>query len=109
MTKSMKMLAKRDGRLLLAFLLFVVFAGLMIVQAWILLLYFRSIVHQDWTYFLKVFPSSALPPLDIGAACFDDCFPDLPFVPGWIGIVSFLLGLLVLIYIWWIPKSRGAL
>jgi hypothetical protein len=108
MTQSVKNVTKRDGRLSLALLLFVISAGLVGVQAWVLLFYFRSAVHQDWTYFLEMFPSFALPPLDPGATCFDDCFPDLPFVAGWIGIVSFFLGLFVLAYSWWMPKSRDS-
>ena len=108
MTESVKMVATRDGRLLLGLLLFVVCAGAVFVQAWIVLFYFRSAIHRDWASFLEEFPSYALPPLQPGEYCFDDCFPDLPFVAGWIGIVSFVLGLSVLAYVWWTPRLRNS-
>ena len=106
MTHSLKREAKRDGRLSLAILLFVTSAGSLITQAWVLLLYFRSAVDRDWEHFLEVFPSAALPPLKPGVYCFGDCYPNLPFVSGWIGIATFFMGLSLLAYSWWAPKSR---
>lgn len=108
MTYFVKKVDKRDRRLSIALLLLVICAGSLLIQAWILLLYFRSAIHQDWTHFLKIFPSFALPPQEPGVYCFDDCFPDLPFVAGWIGIVSFFLGLSILAYSWWMSKSRDS-
>jgi hypothetical protein len=108
MTDSVKKVAKRDGRLSLALLMFVVCAGAVFVQSWILMFYFRSAIHQDWTYFLKNFPSYAPPTLQPGEYCFDDCFPGLPFIAGWIGIVSFCLGWSLLAYSWWRPRPRNS-
>jgi hypothetical protein len=103
-----KEVAKRDGRLLLTFLLFVASAGSLLVQGWILFIYVHSALNQNWTYFLEVFPS-AMRPIPAGAYCIDDCSPDLPLVAAWIGIVSFIVGLFVLAYSWWKPKSHGSL
>jgi hypothetical protein len=106
MTQPEKNLAKRDGRLSLALLLFVVFAVSFLVQAWILLHYFHSAVEDNWAHFLEIFPSYADPPPGPGKGCYDACYPDLPFIAGWIGIVCFFLGLSVLAYSWWRSRSN---
>jgi hypothetical protein len=108
MSHSEKTVAKRDGRLLLALLLFVISASSLLVQAGILLLYFRSAVEENWTYFLEIFPSYALPPPGPGKGCYDDCYPDLPFIAGWIGIVAFLLAMSTLAYSWWRPRPHDS-
>jgi hypothetical protein len=108
MIHSEKNFAKRDGRLSLALLLFVIFAGSLLVQAWILLLYFRSAVEDNWTDFLEIFPSYAFPPPGPGRGCYDNCYPDLPFIAGWIGIAGFLLAMCILAYSWWRPKPRDS-
>ena len=105
MTNAVDNESKRDTRLSVALLLFLLCVVAGIAQTWILLLYFRSMVNKDWTYFLEKFPSYALP-LDADAICLGDCFPDLPFVIGWIGIVSFFLGIVLVAYSWWKPKYR---
>jgi hypothetical protein len=102
--QTLKKLGKRDSRLLLALLLFAISAGAMLVQAGIFLLYFRSAAERNWAKFLEIFPSYALPPLPPGVGCFDDCYPDLPFVAGTIGLVCFFFGMAVLAYSWWMPK-----
>jgi hypothetical protein len=101
-----KVAVTRDQRLLFTFLLFVASAASFLVQGWILLLFVSSALAQNWTHFVEVFPSTALPPLEPDQYCFGDCTPDLPFVAGWIGIVSFMLGLSTLAYCWWMPKTH---
>lgn len=108
MTQAAKKVTKRDGRLSLALLLFVIVAGSMLVQAWILLLYFRSAVERNWAYFLEFFPSYDLPGRGPGVDCYDACYPDLPFVAGWIGLACFVLGMSFLVNSWWTSKSRGS-
>ena len=98
-------LVKRDGRLSLALLLFVASAGALLYQAWIVFIWFFSALNQDWSYAEKLFPST-VQPIPPGTHCLDDCTPDLPFVAGPIGIVTFLLGLSILAYSWWVPKPR---
>ena len=104
MNQAAKNVKKRDGRLLLAMLLFVIFVGSMLVQTWILLLYFRSAVERNWAYFLEFFPAYDFQPRGPGVDCYDACYPDLPFVAGGIGIICFLLGLSILAYSWWKPR-----
>lgn len=108
MTQAAKKVKWRDGRLSLALLLFVIFAGSMLVQAWILLIYFHSAVESNWAHFLELFPSYDFQPRGPGVDCYDSCYPDLPFVAGGIGLVCFFLGLSVLTYSWWTSKSRGS-
>jgi hypothetical protein len=109
MTQAAKKVNQRDGRLSLALLLFVIFAGSMLVQTWILLLYFRSAIESNWAKFLELFPSYDFQPRGPGVACYDSCYPDLPFVAGWIGLICFFLGLSLLVNSWWTSKSRGSL
>jgi hypothetical protein len=99
--------ARRDIRLVIAMLLFIasVIAGL--VQAWILQLYLDAAISGHWAYFSKIF-SVQQPASGPNGFCLDHCVADLPFLPGWIGIVSFLLGLTVLIYSWWKPRTHAA-
>ena len=108
MTGAVVNVVKRDRRLSLALLLFVISAGALLIQTWIATLYFGAAVNQNWEVFLDVFPSVAPPPTEPGVHCFDKCQPDLPFVAGWIGIVSFVLGLIVLAYSWWTPKPHAS-
>ncbi len=108
MTQAAEKVKKRDGRLSLALLLFVIFAGSMLVQTWIVLIYFRSAVERNWTYFLEFFPSYDFQPRGPGSGCYGYCYPDLPFVAGWIGLACFVLGMSFLVNSWWTSKSRGS-
>ena len=94
----------RDRRLLAALLLLVVAGASLLVQAWISALYLASVKAQNWSYYLELFPSFARP-VPPGAYCIDDCSPHHPVLPGWVGIVSFLLALVVVSLAWW--KHRG--
>ena len=89
---------------MVAMLLLVVAAAFLLVQAWISMLYVASVKAQNWSYYLELFPSfaRAVPP---GAYCIDDCSPYHPVLPGWVGMISFLLGLALVSLAWW--KSRG--
>jgi hypothetical protein len=107
MNHSAKKVVKRDGRLALSLLLFVISAGSLAVQGWIIFLWFFSALNQDWTYVEKLFPSAMRPPPP-GTYCMDDCSPDLPFVAGPIGIVSFFVGLSILAYSWWRPRRHDS-
>jgi hypothetical protein len=98
--------AKRDRRLLVALLLLAAAAASLLIQAWISMVYFKSGLAQNWTYYLELFPSYARPPLAPGVHCYDDCTsPYQPVVAGWIGVVSFFLGLSVLAFSWWKPRA----
>lgn len=97
---------KRDVRLLMVLLLFVASTISGLVQAWILQLYFDAAVSGNWAYFAKTF--SVQPPASgPDVFCLGHCAADLPFLAGWIAIVSFVLGVIVLIYSWWKPWSLG--
>lgn len=95
---------KRDRRLLSAmfFLFTALVAGL--VQAWIVRLYLDAAVFGDWTWFGNTFGVS-VPASEPKTFCFDYCAPRLPFLAGWIGIVSFSAGLVTLALTWW--RSKG--
>jgi hypothetical protein len=99
--------AKRDGRLSIALLLLVAAATSLLVQAWISMFYFQSAIAQNWTHYLEIVPSFARPPLAPGEYCFGDCNPHHPVVPGWIGVISFFLGLSALAFSWLKPKLRN--
>jgi hypothetical protein len=104
-TEHERRAARRDGRLLIALVLFVGTAGAALVQIGVLSLWFQSALHDDWTYFLEWFPSYAMPALEPGQYCLGDCSPDLPFFAAWIAIGFFGLGMAVLAYSWWRPRS----
>jgi hypothetical protein len=103
---SGKNVARRDGKLLLALTLFLVAGAACFAQAWIVKLYIWSVDGRDWSVFLRLFPSYATEtPPDRYYDCLGTCHPDLPFFPGWVGIVSFCSGLAVLAYAWRKSKS----
>jgi hypothetical protein len=108
MAQAAKKVQKRDGRLAIALLLFVMFAGATLVQAWILFRYFNAAVEQNWDHFAKLFPSYDFQPRGPGVLCYDSCYPDLPFVAGWIGIACFFLGMFLLVNSWWTSKSLAS-
>lgn len=95
---------KRDIRLLIAILLFVISMIAGLFQAWVLKLYIDAAVTGHWEYFSNTFSVQA-PASGPDVFCFDYCVADLPFLAGWIGIVTFLLGVTVLAYSWWTPRS----
>jgi hypothetical protein len=96
---------KRDGRLLVALLLFVVSMVCGLIQAWILRLYIDAAVYGNWTHFSEIF--SVRPPASgPNEYCFDYCAADLPFLAGWIGLVSFLSGVVTVVHSWWKPRSH---
>lgn len=95
---------KRDRRLLLSILLFVVSASAVLVQGYIVALYVNSALTDDWTAYANIFPS-AVRPDDPTSVCFAYCFPHMPFMAGWIGVVSFILGTYLLVACWWNPRS----
>lgn len=94
---------RRDRRLLVSLGFFVVSFAALAYQAFVLRLYVTAAVMGDWTYFSKTF--SVPPPSGPNQLCFDYCAARLPFLAGWIGIFSFLLGVAVLAYCWWKPRS----
>lgn len=96
---------KRDARLLIAIALFAICMIAGLIQAWILQLYIDALISGHWAYFSRIF--SVEPPASgPDVFCFDRCVADLPFLAGWIGIVSFLSGVAVLAHSWWKPRSR---
>lgn len=96
---------KRDARLLIAIALFAICMVAGLIQAWILQLYIDALISGHWAYFSRIF--SVEPPASgPDVFCFDRCVADLPFLAGWIGIVSFLSGVAVLAHSWWKPRSR---
>lgn len=99
--------ARRDHRLLIALLLLFTSMIAALVQVWILHLYLDAAITGHWDYFARMF-SVQLPPSGPTEFCFGRCVPDLPFLAGWIAIVSFLLGLAILTYSWWKPRQSDA-
>lgn len=99
------MVERRDTRLLAALLLFMISIIFGTIQAWILKLYIDAAGTGYWAYFSEMF-SVKPPPSGPDVFCFDYCVAELPFFTGWIGIVSFLLGVVLVAYSWWSPKSR---
>jgi hypothetical protein len=94
---------RRDIRLLASLVLFVASMIATMIQAWIVKLYIDAAVLGEWWYFSEMF--SVDPPASgPDRFCLDYCAAPLPFLPGWIGIVSFVLGLLTLIYSWLKPE-----
>lgn len=96
---------RRDRRLLIALVFLVISAALLFYQAIIVRLYISAAVMGDWSYFSKTF--SVPLPAKPNQICFDYCASKLPFFWGWIGIASFLLGVVVLAYSWWKPRTRA--
>lgn len=94
----------RDRRLLAAMLFFLVALSALLVQAWVVRLYLNAAIMGNWSWFGSKF-HVAIPPFGPNKFCFDYCAPDLPFVAGWIGIASFIFGLLLLCLAWWKPKK----
>ena len=94
----------RDIRLLIALLLFVLSLIAGLIQAWILRLYIEASVSGHWEYFSETFSVRA-PASGPNDFCFDHCAADLPFLAGWIGVICFGLGLVVLVYCWLKPRA----
>ena len=94
---------RRDRRLLIALLLFAASLAAWAIQIWITRLYIDAAVFGDWTWFAASFSVEA-PASGPTKFCFDYCAPKLPFAAGWIGIVAFLAGSVMLAHAWW--KSR---
>jgi len=95
---------KRDRRLLIAMLLFLVAVIAGLIQAWIINLFIVAAVMGGgyWDHFIELF---GLDPITgPNQACFDYCAPSLPFIAGWIGIFAFLAGCSMVAYAWWKPK-----
>lgn len=108
MSHSGNNVMRRDGWLMLAIILFLISGVAWFAQAWILNLYIWSVGGRDWSLFLRYFSSYATEtPPEQFYQCLGKCYPDLPFLPGWIGICSFLLGLTVLVRSWWKSKSSN--
>lgn len=105
MSRIEERVMRRDRRLLLAVMLFLASGVACFAQAWILNLYISSVASRDWSLFLRFFPSYATETPPEQYYCLGKCYPDLPFIPGWIGIFCFSLGLIVLVYSWRKPKS----
>ncbi|WP_162814909.1 hypothetical protein [Erythrobacter aureus] len=97
--------AKRDRRLLISIAFLIISVASFSYQALIIKLYIDGAVTGNWDYFSKTFSAPLL--YGPNQACFDYCAPELPFVWGWIGIVSVLLGVATLAYSWWKPQSPG--
>ncbi len=95
---------RRDKRLLIAMLLFAGSFVAWTVQVWITALYIEASIWGDWTWFAETFFVVA-PARGPDVYCFDRCAPTLPFVAGWIGIGTFLSGLIMLTFAWWKPKT----
>jgi hypothetical protein len=93
---------KRDRRLGAAIALMVISAVALLVQAWIVVLYVNAAVMGNWEYFSWMF--SVAPPAGPNQVCFDFCAAELPFLAGWVGIGSFLSGLVLLVFAWWKPR-----
>ena len=104
MVESKQNHARRDRRLLISIALLMLSTLSLSYQALILKLYVDAAVLGRWEHFSKTF--SVPPPVGPNQACFDYCASKLPFFWGWIGIVCFLLGVAVLAYSWWKPRSH---
>ena len=59
-----------------------------------------AVMDQNWEGFSHVY--GVQPPAQGPEKfCFDYCAPHMPFVAGWIGILSFVAGMILLTRIWW--------
>ena len=94
---------RRDGRLLIAMLLFVCSLIAWAIQAWIVQVYIYSAVMGGWDQFAEFF-GVEIPASGPDEFCFDYCAPSLPFAAGWIGISTFLVGWIIVAYAWWKPR-----
>lgn len=95
---------KRDHRLLIAMLLFLVAVIAGLIQAWIVNLFIVAAVMGGgyWDHFIELF---GLDPITgPNQACFGYCAPSLPFIAGWIGIAAFSAGCFLVAYAWWKPR-----
>jgi len=90
----------------MALLLFLIALVAGIIQAWIVNLYIVAAVmgQQHWDQFTDFFGVD--PVVEPNQVCFDYCAPSLPFVAGWIGIASFLVGSILVAFAWWKPARR---
>lgn len=96
---------KRDVRLLIAMLLFLVSSIAWAAQAWIVHAYiFTAVMGQGWNHFAEFFGVEA-PASGPDRFCFGYCAPELPFVTGWIGIITFLTAWVILARAWWKPRA----
>ena len=95
---------RRDRRLLIAMLLFMVSLIAWTIQAFIVRAYVFHAVMGGWEQFASTFGVAA-PPSGPNVFCFDYCAPKLPFAAGWIGIAAFSIGWIMLAYAWWKPRS----
>lgn len=92
----------RDRRLLSAIALFTASAVLGLAQAAIVRLYIEAALLGKWEHFSETF--GVKPPTNgPDVYCLDYCVADLPFIAGWMGIVSFMIGLALATYSWWKP------
>ena len=105
MTGAAMITIQRDVRLALALLLFLISAGALLIQTWIATIYLGAAIDENWSLFLELFPSAAPPPTSSEAYCFGKCHPSIPLISGWVGVASFILGVVVLAYSWWVPKG----
>ncbi|WP_141243840.1 hypothetical protein [Sphingomonas lenta] len=85
--------------MLAALLSLVAAAMALVVQAAIVNRYIYAAVMGNWTGFPN--PPASGP----DKYCLDYCVADLPFAAGWIGIGTFLLGLLLVAHAWWKPRA----
>lgn len=92
---------KRDRRLLVSMVLFFVALIAGVIQAWIVQSYIWFAVMGNWEQFTGFFGLN--PIAGPNQICFDYCAPKLPFLAGWIGIASFLIGWILVAYAWWKP------
>ena len=95
---------KRDRRLLIALMIFVISLVACVVQAWVTALYIDAAVTGNWTWFARTF-SVAAPASAPEVFCFDHCAPEIPFLAGWVSIAAFTAACAMLAHAWWKPRT----
>lgn len=95
---------KRDRRLLIAMLFFLIAVIAGCVQVWIVSLYvYAAVMGQAyWDRFIALF---GLEPITKpGEFCFDFCAPAMPLLAGEIAGGAFLVGWTIVAVAWWRPR-----
>ena len=93
----------RDGRLL--FPLVALMCGLVFlaIQFLIVMDFLHGVFVGDWLTYAEKYGVEP-PAMGPTAFCFGFCFPDLPFVFGYLGLGLITVAMLSLLYIYWRPR-----
>ncbi|MBD59714.1 MAG: hypothetical protein CL808_06285 [Citromicrobium sp.] len=94
---------KRDRRLAVALLLFVLSAVAAVWQSAVVSMWMTAAVMREWDYFAETFGVES--PFQPNKACFGYCAADLPFLAGWVAIGGFVIAVGLVAWAWWKPRG----